>query len=196
MSRRIAYYDRLNMNAAAFSEACLIVRARLVEAADTMCHIHVSGAYPAMLKASWPDYVDDYGNETTRSPYRPSARAITRAEEVFYNWMSMVQDDGQRKILCGWAFCLSFPKRFGSFDRFCKKNRINRRTAERHIIAVLQDITAAILKKDKSLQCPDWKRVSQSMPKSGIDFDKMSTVTFWRSEDAKPRNCPEMRSPA
>ena len=51
MNQRHAFYNRLDLDAVKFSEACLIIRARIVEAADTMTYIQVKDAYPAKLKA-------------------------------------------------------------------------------------------------------------------------------------------------
>jgi len=112
MSKKNAYYDILNMDAVRFSETALIVRARIVEAAETMAHTHVAGAFPPQMRSLWPEYKDQtisshpigYGKNEDRVRYHPDAKAISRAEEVFYKWFPNVPDK-HRPMLCSWAFC-------------------------------------------------------------------------------------------
>lgn len=185
MSQNSVFYNRMSIDAVQFSEACLIVRARVVEAAETMTYTYVKGAFPARLKAFWPDCPDDYGKEKTRSYYQPDAPAISRAEEVFYNWFPLLDDDS-RVILCTYAFRQAVPKKNGSIGNYCRKKRISRSTFDRHVTKAIQTIAGTIVKKAQLLQCPSWKRVMTIMPNSRINFDRMRTVTHWRADDAKP----------
>ena len=185
MNQSSVFYDILNIDAVAFSEACLIVRSRIVEAADTMTNTYVKGAYPARLKAFWPDCADDYGKEKTRSYYQPDAKAISRAEEVFYNWFPQLDDDS-RKTLCTYAFMQAAPKKHGSIGNYCRKKRLSRSTFDRHVVKAIQSLAETLLKKGQLLQCPSWSRVMTIMPNSHIKIDMMATVTYWRADDAKP----------
>lgn len=185
MSRNSVFFNKMNIDAVQFSEACLIVRARVVEAAETMTYTYVKGAFPARLRAFWPDCPDDYGKEKTRSYYQPDAPAISRAEEVFYHWFSLL-DDESRVILCTYAFRQAVPKKYGSIGNFCRKKRISRSTFDRHVTKAIQTIAVTIVKNAQLLQCPSWKRVVTIMPNSRIRNDMMRTVTHWRADDAKP----------
>ena len=185
MNQSSVFYDILNIDAVAFSEACLIVRSRIVEAADTMTNTYVKGAYPARLKAFWPDCADDYGKDKTRSYYQPDAKAISRAEEVFYNWFPQLDDDS-RKILCTYAFRQAAPKKHGSIGNYCRKKRLSRSTFDRHVVKAIQSLAETLLKKGQLLQCPSWSRVMTIMPNSHIKIDMMRNVTYWRDSDARP----------
>jgi hypothetical protein len=72
-------FEDLTESAAQIADASLIVRARFVGAADTLPHVNVRGLWPAALKAFWPEHALDY--KEVRLRYRPSASAISRAEE-------------------------------------------------------------------------------------------------------------------
>lgn len=185
MSRHNAFFDRLNLDAVQFSEACLIVRARIVEAADTMTYTYVKGVFPTRLMAFWPDYKDEYGIGKNRLYYRPDSKAISRAEEVFYNWFPLLTDE-TRIYLCTYAFRQAVPKKFGSIGNYCKKKRISRSTFDRTVTKAIHTIAETIVKNAQLLQCPDWKRVMTVMPNSRIRIDRMATVTYWRADDAKP----------
>lgn len=185
MSRNSVFYDKMNIDAVKFSEASLIVRARVVEAAETMTYTYVKGAFPARLRAFWPDCPDDYGKGKTRSYYQPDAPAISRAEEVFYHWFPLL-DDESRVILCTYAFRQAVPKKYGSIGNYCRKKRISRSTFDRHVTKAIQTIAETIVKKGQLLQCPSWKRVMTIMPNTRIRNDMMRTVTHWRADDAKP----------
>ena len=185
MSRNSVFFNKMNIDAVQFSEACLIVRARVVEAAETMTYTFVKGAFPARLKAFWPDCPDDYGKEKTRSYYQPDAPAISRAEEVFYHWFPLL-DDESRVTLCTYAFRQAVPKKYGSIGNYCRKKRISRSTFDRAVTKAIQGIATKIVNNSQLLHCPDWKRVMTIMPNSRIRIDKMRTVTHWRADDAKP----------
>ncbi|WOC14989.1 hypothetical protein [Pseudochrobactrum sp. MP213Fo] len=198
-------FEQLNENAAIIMELSFVVRARIIEAADTMMHINVGGIRPSVMRTFWPDYQDDeigghsvgYGRNETRTRYVPTSKAISRAEEVLYCWMpEYVLDDERRLILSQYGMCMAAPKKVGSFRSFCEKTGRVRRTAERRLDTQIIDITAILWKKAQSLQCPDWSRVSPMLPKSGIKLDKMATVMHWMSEGARPSNLPETREAA
>ncbi len=185
----------LNLHAAAVADASIIVKARIVEAADTIAHLDVSGLRPAKVKSLWPVTVKDtigghdpsYGMDDTRVRYRPSSAAISRAEEVSYGWMlTYVKDDERRIILGKWAICLAAPRIGGSFRTFCKETGRVRRTAERRIDQQIRDIAAEILKNGQSLHAPNWSRVSPLMPNQGSDFHTMATPTSWMADGARP----------
>ena len=199
-NRSTALRSELSIEAAAIADASIVVKARLIEAADTMAHVDVGRLKPAAVRTFWPQAPGEtigghdvgYGINGQRVQYRPSAAAISRAEEVSYGWMlDFVGDDERRVILGKWAMCLAAPHLAGSFREFCKKTGRVRRTAERRIDQQTQAIAAAILRKAQSLQAPNWSRVSPLLPNQGRAFDKLATVTHWMAPDAKPQHHPE-----
>lgn len=206
MNQKIALtFEQLNENAAIIMELSFVVRARIIEAADTMMHLNVGRVKPAAMKSFWPDYQDEtigghsvgYDRNGSRTRYIPSSLAISRAEEVLYHWIpEYVQDDERRLILSQYAMCMAGPKKAGSFRSFCEKTGRVRRTAERRLDAQIIDVTATIWKKAQSLQCPNWSRVSPMLPKSGIKLDKMAAVMHWTNEGAGLCNRTEIREAA
>jgi hypothetical protein len=187
-------FEELTEIAATVADTSLIVRARFVEAADTMLHLHVKGLWPADLKAFWPEHILDY--KEVRLRYRPSASAISRAEEVMYGWLLDIGDDDRRVLVSNWSMCLAAPHVAGSFRDFCRKTGRIRRTAERHLQNEFQRISSMIIKFSQSLQEPDWSRVSPMMPNSATDLDKVrtpvaKTETHWLPGDAKPYHDPD-----
>lgn len=134
-----------------------------------------------------------YGINGNHVPYRPSSKAISRAEEVMYGWLlDYVADEESRRIVGKWASCQATPQRAGSFRAFCKKVGLSRSTADRRVDAAFKAVAAAILKNAQSLQGPNWSRVMPMMPNSRIEIGKMATVTAWMADGARPRHIPEM----
>ncbi|TCL70630.1 hypothetical protein [Rhizobium sp. BK251] len=167
-------FEDLTENAAVIADTSLIVRARFVEAADTMLHVGVRGLWPADLKAFWPEHILDYKEVKLR--YRPDARAISRAEEVLYGWMlEYVREDERRYLLGRWAMCLAAPHVAGSWRSFCQKENRIRRTADRWVQSEYESISSALIKNAKSLHEPNWSRVSPMMPNSSSELDKVRT---------------------
>lgn len=182
---------------AAVADLVTIVKARFIEAADTIAHMDIRQLRPSPVRSLWPamqveqygvgGHHPGYGINGNRVPYRPSSKAISRAEEVMYEWLlKYVPDDG-RILLGKWAACQASPKRAGSFRQFCKKMGLSRSTADRAVERVIKGVAAAILKNAQSLHGPNWSRVMPMMPNSRIDPGKMAIVTTWMAEGAKPR---------
>lgn len=189
---------------AALADLIMIVKARFIEAADTLANMDVGQLKPSKARSLWPVYQTEnvgghhpgYGINGNHVPYRPSSKAISRAEEVMYGWLlDYVGDDEGRRLLGKWAACQATPKQAGSFRGFCKKIGLSRSTAERRVDHAFKAVAAAILKNAQSLQGPDWSRVVPMMPNSRMDIGKMATVTRWMAPDAKPRHIPEMLEP-
>lgn len=189
---------------AAMADLITIVKARFIEAADTIAHMDVGQLKPSAVRSLWPVYQTEnvgghhpgYGINGDRIAYRPSSKAISRAEEVLYGWLlDYVPDDRSRKLIGVWASCQATPRRTGSFRQFCKKNGLSRSTTERRIDGAFKAVAAAVLKNAQSLQGPNWSRVMPMMPNSRIDIGKMATGTAWMAPDAKPRHIPEMLEP-
>jgi len=194
-------FNELSEEAAIIADASLIVRARFVEAADTMLHIGGRSVWPAAVRSFWPEIQPEPMDRIDIViRYRPSAAAISRAEEVLYGWMlKMVSDDERRTILGRWSMCLAAPHVVGSWRQYCQKTNRIRRTAERHIQCEFQSISSGLIKNAKFLHEPDWSRVSPMMPNSATDFDKVRTPVAKHSlhmieDGAKPRHDPN--SPA
>lgn len=183
------------------ADLIMIVKARFIEAADTIANMDVGKLRPSKARSLWPAYQTEnvgghhpgYGINGNHVPYRPSSKAISRAEEVMYGWLlDYVADDSCRRMLGQWAACQAAPKLAGSFRAFCKKNGLSRSTAERRVDDALRAVADAIFKNAQSLQGPNWSRVMPMMPNSRIEVGKMATVTNWMADGAKPRHIPEM----
>ncbi|RVG20282.1 DUF6362 family protein [Sinorhizobium meliloti] len=186
-------FDDLSEASAAVADAVAIVRARFVEAADTMLHIDVRSIRPAAVRSFWPDiHPEPMDRVETVIRYRPSAAAISRAEEVMYGWLLDYARDDERRVLLGkWSMCIAAPHISGSFRQFCKKTGRVRRTAERRLFNEFQHIASELIKIPQSLQEPNWNRVSPMMPNSDTDFDKFREpltkyVLHGMTSDAKP----------
>lgn len=195
----------LSEASAIVADTSLIVRARFVEAADTMANMEVRNLRPATVRTFWPDVPDDtvgrvsagYAINGHRLRYRPTSAAISRAEEVMYGWLLQHVGDEERRVLLGkWSMCLAAPQIAGSFRQFCQKTGRVRRTAERRLQNEFTSISSALLKSAQSLHEPDWSRVSPMMPNSSTDFDMVGTPveksqTHWLPADARPIHDPD-----
>lgn len=191
---------------AAIADLITIVRARFIEAADTMAHMDVSNLRPAAVRSLWPTvqveavgvggHHPGYGINGNHVPYRPSSKAISRAEEVMYGWLLDYVDGDENRILVGkWAMCLAAPRTAGSFRQFCKKSGRSRSTADRRLNDTFERVARLILKNAQSLQAPNWSRVVPLMPNQGNDLHIIATVTHWMAEGAKPTNRPDLLDP-
>lgn len=189
-SEKLTYEEQ-----AALADLIIVVKARFIEAADTMAHIDVGQLRPSKERSLWPSFPGEtvgghhvgYGNNGQRVRYSPSSKAISRAEEVMYCWLlDYLETDEERILLGRWAICMAAPRLAGSFRQFCKKTGRSRSTAERRVNLALERVALAILKNAKSLQAPSWARVMPMMPNQGSDLAKMATVTSWMTEGARP----------
>ncbi|MFU0507388.1 hypothetical protein [Pseudaminobacter sp. NGMCC 1.201702] len=195
-SKKLSYEEQ-----AALADLIMIVKARFIEAADTMVHLDVGQVRPAKVRSLWPAFQTDnigghhpgYGINGSRVTYRPSSQAISRAEEVLYRWLlDFVETDEDRVLLGKWSICMAAPRVGGSFRKFCKKTGRSRSTAERRVDRAFKAVADAILKNAQSLQGPNWSRVMPMMPNQRMDFGKMASITRWMAPDAKPQHIPEM----
>lgn len=185
--------DGLTETAATIADVSLVVRGRFVEAADTFAHLNVRNLRPGHATTYWPEIQPDPMDRVdTPLRYRPSASAISRAEEVFYEWMlQIVKDEEARILLSRWSICLAARHITGSFRDFCRKSGRSRSTAERRLRNEFSNISGELIKKANLLHHPDWTRVVPMMPNSVTDLDKVETPvatssSFWLPEDAKP----------
>ncbi|MFB9952048.1 hypothetical protein ACFFP0_24635 [Rhizobium puerariae] len=191
MNQNVALrFDDLSEETAAAADASFIVKARFVEAADTMRHIDIKGIRPAVLKAFWPEHAMEYNEIRLR--YRPSAIAISRAEEVMYGWMlDFVRDEERRTLIGRWSMCMAAPHIAGSFRDFCRTTNRIRRTAERRLLSEFHHVSSEIIKNAQSLHEPDWARVSPMMPNSGSDLHKIRTpLVRYQLHDLPDENRP------
>ncbi|GAC1042280.1 DUF6362 family protein [Rhizobium sp. No.120] len=186
-------FDRLCENAATVADVSLVVRARFVEAADTFVHLSVRNLRPGHAKSYWPDIQPEPMDQVDiRIRFRPSAAAISRAEEVFYGWMlELVKSEENRILLSRWSICMAARHIAGSFRDFCKNSGRSRSTSERRLRNEFNNISGVLIKKANLLHQPDWSRVVPMMPNSVTDLDKVETPMarspgFWLPEDAKP----------
>ncbi|AYG66772.1 MULTISPECIES: DUF6362 family protein [unclassified Rhizobium] len=186
-------FDDLSLRAAEIADLSLIVRARFVEAADTMVHLDVRGVRPDRMRTLWPEVLPEAMEQADiRIRYRPSAAAISRAEEVLQEWLRVYVKDGERRILLSrWSVCLAAPYVAGSFRDFCARTRRVRRTAERHIQSEFQNLAGVLLAGTPILQEPDWSRISPMMPNVPDRLDRVKLrapkhENHWLPDDARP----------
>ncbi len=193
MHRSASQFDDLSHRAAEVADLSLIVRARFIEAADTMVHLDVRGVRPDRMRTLWPEVLPEpLGHAEIRVRYRPSAAAISRAEEVLQEWLRVhVKDEERRILLSRWSVCLAAPYVAGSFRDFCSRTGRVRRTAERRIQNEFQALAGVLLASSPILQEPDWSRISPMMPNapSGVERVKPPAPrheTHWLPDDARP----------
>lgn len=182
---------------AALADLITIIKGRFIEAADTIAHMDVGQLRPAMARSLWPmiqleqygvgGHAPGYGINGNRVAYRPSSKAISRAEEVMYRWLPDYLPGEEARILVGkWSSCQASPKRAGSFRSHCKKMGLSRSTTDRRLHAAFKAVAAALLKNAQSLQGPNWSRVVPMMPNQRMDLGKMATVTCWMAPGGRP----------
>ncbi|MDE1995165.1 MAG: hypothetical protein KGI75_21865 [Rhizobiaceae bacterium] len=193
MCRNASQFDDLSQRAAEVADLSLIIRARFVEAADTMIHLDVRATRPDQPRSLWPEVLPEATDHADgRQRYRPNAAAISRAEEVLQHWLlTYVEDEERRILLSRWSVCLAAPHIVGSFRDFCAKTGRVRRTAERRIQAGFQNIANALFPVSSFLQEPDWSRISPMMPNSAGGLDRTRAPVakhdmHWLAPDAKP----------
>ncbi|TQX91299.1 hypothetical protein EQW76_00750 [Rhizobium sp. rho-13.1] len=189
MNQNSALRSELSEEAALMADLSTVVKARFVEAADTMLHLDVKGLRPAAVKAFWPEHVLDY--KEVRLRYRPSSAAISRAEEVMYGWLLDYVHQDRRALVGKWSICLAAPHIEGSFREYCQKTNRIRRTAERWLNSEFTSVSSSLLKFAQTLHEPNWSRVSPMMPNSSTGLHKVGTpvdksISHWLPADAKP----------
>ncbi len=116
----------------------------------------------------------------------PSARDISEAEET-QEWLLLVGNEGERRCLTAWAWCLARRK---SFKDWCRAEGIHpetgRRRKERAILRILLEIVSKPLQHneiDVSALLPDQPEIS----------DKHAIIaegaTHWQDAEARPMAC-------
>lgn len=193
MHRSALQFDDLSSHAAEIADLSLIVRARFVEAADTMVHLDVRGVRPDRMRTLWPEVLPEPTDHADiRIRYRPNAAAISRAEEVLQEWLrTQVQDEERRILLSRWSICLAAPYIAGSFRDFCARTGRVRCTAERRIQGEFQNLASRLLAGSPILQQPDWSRISPMMPNAPGRLDRVTPQApkhenHWLPDDARP----------
>jgi len=178
----------------------LLVRERLVEAADTMAHIVVDRVGPGRLRSLWPvyarDHKDAYGYGQVQVRYIPDAAAISRADEARAWINALVDEDKARQIVWARASCEAGKR---SFAGWCRKNRVPRRSAYRLTDLIHERVALSLCKASINLRYPDYGRVAQHEGIEGGQIDSLSISASPRSfmeDDARPVDDPEARDMA
>jgi len=182
------------------SWTALLVRERLVEAADTQAHILVERVGPGRIKSLWPVFAQDrndaYGYGEVPVRYIPGAAAISRSEEALAWINALVDEDKARQIVWARASCEAGKR---SFAGWCRKNRIPRRSAYRLSDLIHQRVARSLCKAKITLRYPDYGRVAQHEGIGGGQIDSLSIPASPRSfmeDDARPVDLPEVRDMA
>jgi hypothetical protein len=182
------------------SWTALLVRERLVEAADTQAHILAERVGPGKLKSLWPVFAQDrndaYGYGQVQVRYIPNAAAISRAEEVRAWINALVDEDKARQIVWARASCEAGKR---SFAGWCRKNRVPRRSAYRLTGLIHERVALSLCKASINLRYPDYGRVAQHEGIEGGQIDSLSISASPRSfmeDDARPIDDPEARDMA
>ena len=193
----------LNETLAQIADVELLLRARFVEAADTYASIGADGVHPMGDRSVLAGLVIGEPSDDKPVRHRPSAAAISRADEVWQQWLlDYVPDVEHRVLLMRWAASLAVPRIVGSFRSFCKKTGRNRTTAERRIDKAFHSIASDFVKNAKSLREPDWHRVVPMLPEWGRDIGMVAervsqrSPSFWRADDAKPTHRSDLHEQA
>jgi len=175
----------------------LLVRERLVEAADTQAHILTERVGPGRIKSLWPVFAKDrneaYGYGQAEVRYIPDAAAISRSEEALAWINALVDEDKARRIIWARASCEAGKR---SFAGWCRKNRIPRRSAYRLSDLIHQRVVLSLCKAGIILRYPDYGRVAQHGGITGGQIDSLSISASPRSfmeDDARPIDVPEVR---
>lgn len=186
----------LTEEAAQIADASLIVRARFVEAADTMRHLDVRLYEPPRgTRSVWPSFPGDtfnlsadarnktsgankvsaaYGMDPTVVRFMPSRAAISRMEEVMHLWTAdLIVDDRARFAVVNWSTCLVWPKKNGSWRAFCEERQISRSTADRDVQATFLSVARELRKSAKSLHHPEWERVMPKLRSFAMEIDRI-----------------------
>jgi hypothetical protein len=203
-----SWSEDLTEEAAQIADDSLIVRARFIEAADTMAYVDVRMVRPGQMRTAWPAFQAEtgtvgghapgYGINGDRVRYRPSSAAISRAEEVMHRWLAVhIVDDSTRIIVVNWSACLAVPHLAGSFRAFCKKRGLSRSTAERRLFAAFSNVASGLRKSALTLHEPDWPRVVPRLPFSATELDRIRkdappSPTSWMAPGARPVHQPEI----
>ncbi len=84
-----------------------------------------------------------------------------------------------------------------SFERWCKKKGVVRRTADRHLENIFQQLAGDLRNNSVLLQMPDTLRLSMVWPKNPLTTDMMGesllddelahSPTAWMADGAKPK---------
>lgn len=189
-------FKTLNIEAAAFAETMLVVRARLVEAAAIMAHISVAHVFPAKMRCHWPQTLQEnigghdpaYGKNAYKPRFQPDATALSRAEDVMTRFLPKIDQDSDRKLVSGWATCLATPRKAGSFSQYCRQNGLVKRTAERRLNAIILALTTRLLADNRAIAAPDWRNLPALAPKQTGFQGRQKT--YWRAADARPPIAP------
>lgn len=175
----------------------LLVRERLVEAADTMAHLQVDRVGPSQPRGRWPVYArehkDAYGYGQVQVRYIPDAAAISRADEARAWINALVDEDRARQIVWARASCEAGKR---SFAGWCRKNRVARRSAYRLTDLIHERVALSLCKASINLRYPDYGRVAQHEGIGGGQIDSLSISASPRSfmdDDARPVDVPEVR---
>jgi hypothetical protein len=183
----------ISEDAAVIADMMRVVKARFVEAFDTEDHVGARLVRPATERSFWPaTQSDSASDDPVPNVWRPKAAAISRSNEVLQGWLiDFVPDLEHRRLLLAWSASIATPARSGSFARFCKKSGRVRRTADRRLLEAFSVVAALIRKNGKSLQAPDWNRVSTLARNSATDLGKVAndvsvSPTSWMADGAKP----------
>ena len=141
-----------------------IVKARFFEAADIERRMTVKGmssggtawpsySYDADDMAGWDDQAIADNLERWQGRKIAKSPEITRWEEVFFEWTSMVPET-RRILVWRWSQCIASGR---SFSAWCERAGMVRATAYNRMERVFEDLTARFRNEGRLLRYPDEK---------------------------------------
>jgi hypothetical protein len=186
-----------------------LVRARLVEAAETWRRLHVRGTRPAQPRTLMPEpdppswaEMNGWGTKRLdelraefweRFRARAGALEITRAEEAAGWVIAYVANDGRRRALWAWSRMQAggLPMRF-----WCRREGIEEHTGKRRADRAVADIARGLAASRNDLALlrdEGGEGVFNEWPISGIGSGMLACSDdagvagqFWRPADAVP----------
>jgi len=164
-----------------------VVKARFFEAADVERRMMVKGiggggnAWPSYSydkedMAGWDDQAiaDNLerwqGRKVTKSP------EISRWEEVFFEWTSMIPKP-RRVLVWRWAQCIASGR---SFSKYCEDEGLVRATAYNRMERVFDNLTTRFRNEARFLRHPDEKWARQFEPDPASVSSRMDEVVAKR----------------
>ncbi len=183
------------------------IRLRFCEAADTDRHLP-DIKRPSQKSGNWPQYFHDFKDRNGwgakalteererfwNRRYRPDSAAVSRWEEVIEWSCRFIEDEQDRILAWGWAFCAVTSR---SFSKLCKEIGLSRSSAYNRINFIFDKLGVSICNNGKILHSPDQNRLGQvGVKMASLSYtldERAQSPRHWISPDAMAVNDPTQR---